>query len=101
MPKSNTKPTTAANLEAKFDAGEDVLDYFDLRTAKLVLPAKKVTGTVGRRAADQNSSEEQFERALAIAAQIEKLGGELRSILGKQSTRAGTTGVRKTKVAAV
>jgi hypothetical protein len=27
--KTKTK-TTAANLEAKFDAGEDVLDYFDI-----------------------------------------------------------------------
>ena len=37
MPKSHAKPTTAANLEAKFDAGEDVLDYFDLSAEKAKL----------------------------------------------------------------
>ena len=31
-PKRN-RPTTAENLEEKFDAGEDVLDYFDLTKA--------------------------------------------------------------------
>jgi hypothetical protein len=30
LPKSNT---TAANLEARFDVGKDVLDYFDLSRA--------------------------------------------------------------------
>lgn len=28
------KKTTAENLEARFDAGEDVLDYFDLKNAR-------------------------------------------------------------------
>jgi len=28
------KKTTAANLEARFDAGKDVLDYFDLDNAR-------------------------------------------------------------------
>ncbi len=28
------KKTTAENLEARFDAGEDVLDYFDLQNAQ-------------------------------------------------------------------
>lgn len=30
---SATKVTTASNLEARFDAGKDVLDYFDLARA--------------------------------------------------------------------
>ena len=30
---STQAKTTAENLEARFDAGEDVLDYFDTRTA--------------------------------------------------------------------
>lgn len=28
------KNTTAENLETRFDAGEDVLDYFDLKNAR-------------------------------------------------------------------
>ena len=31
--KKQMSPTTAENLEEKFDAGEDVLDYFDLDRA--------------------------------------------------------------------
>ena len=38
MSKLKSK-TTAKNLEAKFDAGEDVLDYFDL--SKLTRPGQK------------------------------------------------------------
>lgn len=40
MKKNNKqKRTTATNLEARFDAGEDVLDYFDA--------AKAVRGDIG------------------------------------------------------
>ena len=38
MKKSQAKPTTARNLEHKFDAGEDVLDYFDVRKARVIEP---------------------------------------------------------------
>lgn len=81
MPKkSHPKSTNAANLEAKFDAGEDVLDYFDLRTAKVESPAKP-----GRSAAaDRREPVGKLKRALEIATQIEKLGSELSSILGTQ-----------------
>ena len=40
MKKSQAEATTAKNLEAKFDRGEEVLDYFDVRKARLVEPAK-------------------------------------------------------------
>jgi len=40
MPKSQDK-TTAENLEAKFDRGEDVLDYFDVLTAQVINPKTK------------------------------------------------------------
>lgn len=40
MKKSRAEATTAKNLEAKFDRGEEVLDYFDVRKARLVAPAK-------------------------------------------------------------
>jgi hypothetical protein len=36
MKKSQDKATTAKNLEEKFDRGENVLDYFDVRTARLI-----------------------------------------------------------------
>ena len=44
MPKSQDK-TTAENLEAKFDRGEDVLDYFDVRTAQVINPKTKQSKT--------------------------------------------------------
>jgi hypothetical protein len=31
--KKNSTSTTSRNLEARFDAGEDVIDYFDTRRA--------------------------------------------------------------------
>jgi hypothetical protein len=43
MPKSQDKKTTADNLEEKFDRGEDVLDYFDLRKARVVDPQSKTS----------------------------------------------------------
>ena len=41
MPKSQDKKTTAKSLEEKFDHGEDVLDYFDLKKAQVVDPQAK------------------------------------------------------------
>ena len=38
MKKSQAEPTTAKNLEEKFDRGEDVLDYFDVRKARMIRP---------------------------------------------------------------
>jgi hypothetical protein len=38
MKKLQDKQTTAENLEDKFDRGEDVLDYFDVRKARLIAP---------------------------------------------------------------
>lgn len=35
------QPTTAKNLEEKFDRGEDVLDYFDVRKARTITPQSK------------------------------------------------------------
>ena len=43
MPKSQDKKTTADSLEEKFDRGEDVLDYFDLRKARVVDPQSKTS----------------------------------------------------------
>ena len=41
MGRSQDKRTTAENLEEKFDRGEDVLDYFDIRKARVVDPQSK------------------------------------------------------------
>jgi hypothetical protein len=41
MKSSHGKKTTAANLEEKFDQGEDVLDYFDVRKARVIDPKSK------------------------------------------------------------
>jgi hypothetical protein len=41
MRKSQAKQTTAENLEQKFDRGEEVLDYFDLRKARVITPQSK------------------------------------------------------------
>ena len=41
MKKSQANPTTARNLEEKFDRGEDVLDYFDVRRARVIDPQSK------------------------------------------------------------
>ena len=41
MPRSQDKSTTAENLEEKFDGDEDVLDYFEVRKARVVDPQSK------------------------------------------------------------
>jgi hypothetical protein len=41
MKKSQTESTTAKNLERKFDRGEEVLDYFDMRKARVIEPQSR------------------------------------------------------------
>ena len=38
MKKTQANATTAKNLEGKFDRGEHVLDYFDVRKARVIRP---------------------------------------------------------------
>lgn len=38
MKKSLAEATTARNLEEKFDRGEEVLDLFDVRKARVIDP---------------------------------------------------------------
>ena len=45
MKKSPADPTTARNLEDKFDRSEDVLDYFDVRKARVIDPQAKESGS--------------------------------------------------------
>ena len=107
MIKKHAKPTTAGNLEAKFDAGEDVLDYFDLNAAKVVPPMKisvrkprpeDICGQSmidppvkrlvrkpvrGVTAISPRSSLALLKRALEIAARIKELESELRSYVNR------------------
>ena len=48
MKKSHAKPTTTENLEEKFDQGESVLDYFDVRKARVVDPQVKRSVAKGK-----------------------------------------------------
>jgi hypothetical protein len=41
MKRSKAEPTSAENLEAKFDRGEEVIDYFETQKAKTILPQKR------------------------------------------------------------
>jgi hypothetical protein len=67
MKKSPTEPTTAKNLEEKFERGEEVLDYFDGTKARVIRPQSKdsvskttleysVKRTSGRRAVVREKS---------------------------------------------
>lgn len=48
MPESQGKGTTAKNLEDKFDRGENMLDYFDVRKARVVDPQSKHSMAKGK-----------------------------------------------------
>jgi hypothetical protein len=41
MKKSQGEATTAKDLEEKFDRGDDVLDYFDVRKGRMIDPQSK------------------------------------------------------------
>lgn len=41
MKRSQPEPTTAKNLEDKFDRGEEVLDYFEVTKARVISPRSK------------------------------------------------------------
>jgi hypothetical protein len=62
MKKLQTKQTTAENLEDKFNRGDDVLDYFDVREGRVVAPpigqsdAKSKTAYVAKRGAPRRSA---------------------------------------------
>lgn len=55
MKKSQTEPTTAKNLERKFDRGEDVLDYFDVRKARMIEPQSSRASGVKPKSASASS----------------------------------------------
>ena len=49
MPMSKRSRTTAQNLEQRFDAGDDVSDYFDF--SKATRPGRKPSGKANRQSA--------------------------------------------------
>ena len=55
MKKSQAEPTTAKNLEERFDRGEDVLDYFDARKARIIKPQSKGSSAKAKFAYPANS----------------------------------------------
>ena len=57
MKQSRAEATKAENLEAKFDRGEEVLDYFDARKARVILPQKRRDGprTLKREAVEKRA----------------------------------------------
>lgn len=57
MKKSHAEPTTAKNLEDKFDRGEEVLDYFDAGKARIVRPRSQAAGKVKSAGAYSGKSE--------------------------------------------
>jgi hypothetical protein len=50
MKKLPANPTTAENLEGKFDRGDDVLDYFDMREAHVVVSRAEQAGAKSKSA---------------------------------------------------
>ena len=62
MKKLQANPTTAENLEGKFDRGEDVLDYFEVREARVVVSpaeqssAKSKSAYVSKRGAPRRAA---------------------------------------------
>jgi hypothetical protein len=50
MRKSQADGTTAQNLEAKFERGADVLDYFNVQSARLVRPQAPAASSKNKKA---------------------------------------------------
>jgi hypothetical protein len=48
MKKSQGEAKTAKNLEEKFDRGDDVLDYFNVRKARIIDPQSKESPAKGK-----------------------------------------------------
>jgi hypothetical protein len=65
MKKSQAKPTTAQNLEQKFDRGKDVLDYFDVPRAR-VIEAQPSTSAVKVKSSGAYSVKPNFGRSVAV-----------------------------------
>lgn len=80
MPEPHASVTTAENLEQKFDSGGEVLDYFDLSSAKVI-------ETHGPRSSPAVSVDALGE-AIEIAEEIERLQGRLMALLHQGKSAA-------------
>lgn len=82
MTNTSGKTITAEEFDAKFDAGEDILEYLDLESARVVAPEQ--------RAEPQTASLARLQRALEITEQIQRLEKELISVLESEMSAAAS-----------
>lgn len=80
MKKSQAEATTAKNLEEKFDRGEDVLDYFDLKKARVIDPRSK--GSAAKEKVLSQLRRSSNRRAVACHAEAER-----RRVIREKSAR--------------
>jgi hypothetical protein len=85
MPKQKARPTTAQNLEARFDAGEDVLDYFNLQKAKLInVPGKPASkSSDGGKMHVPLAASAWSERPATEETRVQEAGGDYRAMRSK------------------
>jgi hypothetical protein len=71
MKKTQAEPTTAKNLERKFERSEDVLDYFDVQNARVVGSRSSASGMKSK-----SSGKYSVKRSSGQSAVVhEKAGG--------------------------
>ena len=59
--------TTAENLEARFDAGKDVLDYFDPSSARMLWPEQTAPRKVTALRKTAKMTQKEFSEAICIS----------------------------------
>jgi hypothetical protein len=94
MPKMSRESTNAANLETRFDAGEEVLDYFDLETARMVPSAQTTVPSEVPGRTSRTPSVVELKHAVRIAEQIQRLEQKLGAILENLKEEAQRTAFR-------
>lgn len=65
--KHKASKTTADNLEARFDAGKNVLDYFDLSKARILWPKHTASETVTTLRQNVGMTQKEFSQAICIS----------------------------------
>jgi hypothetical protein len=64
MKKLRANQTTAVNLEVKFDRGDDVLDYFEISGARVVVSPAQPSGAKPK---SSSVSQRRAHRRVAVA----------------------------------
>ena len=65
--KTNVQQTTAENLEARFDAGENVLDYFNLSEGRILWIKKNTAQKLASLRTSAGMTQKQFSEAMCIS----------------------------------